>query len=100
MTAAAVEDSPGAALAERILKVLLRPLLTHHELETFFHTEAPFCIPWKDVAQLCDYVSSSLGAVPRCSSRLDRGLLAGSSCLVSLVALRRSPIFCATKTWS
>ncbi|CDJ44589.1 protein serine/threonine phosphatase, putative / sortilin [Eimeria tenella] len=59
-SSAAAAMSPAAAraaaLADRIVHLLLRPLLTQEELLSLFETEAPFCIPWADVNELCHIV--------------------------------------------
>ncbi|CDJ58913.1 Serine/threonine-protein phosphatase, related [Eimeria maxima] len=47
----------AAALADRIIRLLLRPLLTQQELMALFETDAPFCIPWADVNELCHVVT-------------------------------------------
>lgn len=52
-----VQATRRELLAERILKLLLRPLITQQDVYTAFNTDAPFSISWNDVSYLCDVVS-------------------------------------------
>ncbi|OEH78480.1 kelch repeat domain-containing protein serine threonine protein phosphatase protein [Cyclospora cayetanensis] len=60
-SSASMTLTPAAAraveLADRIVRILLRPLLTQDELMNLFATDAPFCIPWADVNELCRVVT-------------------------------------------
>ncbi|PHJ25563.1 protein serine threonine phosphatase [Cystoisospora suis] len=51
-----VQATRRELLAERILKLLLRPLITQQDVYTAFNTDAPFSISWNDVSYLCDVV--------------------------------------------
>ncbi|CBZ51175.1 serine/threonine protein phosphatase, related [Neospora caninum Liverpool] len=49
-------ESRREMLADKILKLLLRPLITQQEVYATFNTDAPFAISWNDVTYLCDVV--------------------------------------------
>ncbi|EPT28004.1 kelch repeat domain containing/Serine/threonine protein phosphatase protein [Toxoplasma gondii ME49] len=49
-------ESKRDMFADRILKLLLRPLITQQEVYATFNTDAPFAISWNDVTYLCDVV--------------------------------------------
>lgn len=57
-----VQATRRELLAERILKLLLRPLITQQDVYTAFNTDAPFSISWNDVSYLCDVVGLVKGA--------------------------------------